>query len=167
MQSHPAPWPSYVIPLAIMAVVMALRWRRMRTARRLRLETLWVLPAIYVAVVAALLVEHPPTAEGWGWYAMALLAGGAIGWQRGRMMRIIVDPETHQLSQQGSPLALLLLVVLVLLRQLLRFEFSTAGRVALLATGVGLSLGVGLVVASRIEMALRARRLLAEARAAA
>ncbi len=165
-QAH-ASWPGTIIPIAIIAIVFVLRLRGMRNARRLRLETLWILPAIYVAVVAAMFVEFPPSPRGWLWCALALAAGAALGWQRGRLMRISIDPDTHRLSQQGSPAALILLVALVLGRQLVRYEFSQAGRVALIATGIALSFGVGLVVATRLEMGLRARRMLMAARAGA
>jgi hypothetical protein len=161
-----APWIQYVVPIVGVALVLAVRIRRMRAARRLRLETLWILPAVYVAMVAALFHAYPPTPTGWLWCALAVVVGAAIGWYRGTMMTISVDPVTHKLNQRSSPAALILLVGLVVARRLVGYEFSSAGRVALLATGIGLSLGIGLLVATRLEMTLRGRRLLREARAA-
>jgi hypothetical protein len=167
----PAPWMSYVIPLAVFALVMALRWRRMRRARRLRLEMLWILPAIYAAVVVAVFAVTPPSLAGWGWCALALAAGAGIGWYRGRMMQITVDPETHALSQQASPAAFLLLAGLVAVKFAFRTELGGAPGMgphashgAMLATDIAMAFALGLISTTRIEMALRARRLLADAR---
>jgi hypothetical protein len=176
MQVHqgPAPWLSYAIPLVVFAVVMALRWRRMRRARRLRLEMLWILPAIYAAVVAAVFVITPPSMAGWAWSALALAVGAGIGWYRGRMMKITIDPTTHALSQQASPAAFLLLAALVAVKFAARTELGgppgMAGHGpshgAMLATDIAMAFALGLISTTRIEMALRARRLLAAARRA-
>ncbi len=162
---QPSPWIGYAISIVAVAIVVALRWRGMRRARRLRLETLWILPAVYTAAIAALFVERPPTPTGWGWCAVTLVLGAGIGWQRGRMMRIAIDPETHTLSQQSSPAAFLVLIALVALRQGARYEFG-GGHTAMLAIGMALSFGLGLIAATRLEMTLRARRLLGAARTA-
>jgi len=162
-QTVPAPWMQYVIPIVIIAVVMALRWRRMSKARKLKVETLWVLPAIYAVIVALVFFSAPPTIAGWGWSALALAIGAGIGWYRGRMMRITVDPETHTLSQQASPAAFLLLIVLVVFRSAIREEVgggNPASPAALLATDVAMAFALGLIASTRVEMAFRARRLL-------
>ncbi|MGN6123482.1 MAG: CcdC protein domain-containing protein [Sphingomonas oligoaromativorans] len=174
MQGHQAagPWLSYAIPFAIIAVVMALRWRSMRRARKLRVEMLWILPAVYAAIMALVFFESPPGPSGWLWSALALGGGAAIGWYRGRMMRITVDPETHELSQQASPAAFFLLIGLVLVRSVARQEMGgSAGpqvdhHAAMLATDILMAFAFGLIAATRVEMALRARRLLAAARLA-
>lgn len=162
-QTVPAPWMQYFVPALIVLVVVGIRLWRMRGARRLRLETLWVLPAIYIAFVIGLFATHPPTAAGWAASVVALLVGGGIGWYRGTMMRITVDPETHRLSQQASPLAVLLLLGLILVRRVAMAEMGDAQIVidALMA------FALGLIAATRIEMFLRARRLLRDARTGA
>jgi hypothetical protein len=82
------------------------------------------------------------------------------------MMKITVDPATHTLSQQASPAAFLLLVVLVVGRGMARQEMMTSGggHGAALATEIAMAFALGLVASTRAEMAIRARRLLAEAR---
>jgi len=170
MQVQPgqAPWMSYVVPVIVVAVVMALRWRRMSRARRLRLETLWILPAVYAVIVAYVFATSPPSASGWGWSVLGLAVGAAIGWYRGRMMQIHVDPETHALSQQASPAAFLLLIVLVVARGAARQEIGgddQPGHHGIgLATDLAMASALGLIAATRIEMILRARRLLRAAR---
>jgi len=168
MQTHPmpAPWLGYAIPFVIMAVVAALRWRSMRRERLLKVELLWVLPAVYAAVVAVVFFEVPPTPAGWGWSALALGVGGAIGWYRGSMMRISVDPATGTLRQKASPAAFLLLIGLLVVRNVARQQLGGGygpGHHAMLATDVAMAFALGLIAVTRIEMALRARRLLATA----
>jgi hypothetical protein len=82
-------------------------------------------------------------------------------------MRITVDPVTHQRNQQSSPAALLFIVLLIVIRQALRYEGAALGLNVLQLTGILLASGLGLFAATRAEMFLRARRLLAEARATA
>jgi hypothetical protein len=170
MQAHTvqAPWLSYAIPILVVAVVMALRWRRMSRARALKIETLWILPAVYAGVMGLVFASAPPTAAGWGWCALALAAGGGLGWYRGGMMQIHVDPETHALSQKASPAAFLLLIGLVAVRSAVRAELLAGGRhgIGMLVTDVAMAFALGLIAMTRVEMAVRARRLLAAARGA-
>jgi membrane protein CcdC involved in cytochrome C biogenesis len=166
MQVHAAaPWLQYVVPFVIVAAVIGLRLLRMRGTRRLRLETLWILPALYGAGVVAMFAWRPPSGNGCAIAAAALLVGVAIGWYRGTMMAIAVDPETHALSQRASPAAIILLFGLLVLRRIAMAEFVGPGFNVMLVTDVLLALALGLIAATRIEMALRARRLLAQARA--
>ena len=73
VQAHPVhqTWISYAISIGIIVVVMALRMRRMGQMRPLKLETLWVVPVIYLAVAALLFFQLPPT----GWVAIASIVG--------------------------------------------------------------------------------------------
>ena len=91
--------------------------------------------------------------------------GGGIGWRRGALMRITVDPETHALGQQASPAALLFIVVLIVARQGLRYEGTALGLNVFQVTGILTAFALGLVAATRAEMFVRGRRLVAEARA--
>ncbi|RDE05547.1 CcdC protein domain-containing protein [Sphingomonas aracearum] len=164
MQAHhvqPGGWLQFVIPLAIAGVVLALRARRMTRVRALHPGRLWMVPALYAALVAALLVQHPPAPLGWLACAAGLAAGCALGWQRGKTMRIHLDPATGGLHQQGSLVAILFLVVLIAVKQ-----GAAAGGAALhldvgLMTDVLACLALGMFSVMRVEMFLRARRLLA------
>ena len=155
----------YLATALVVGVVLLLRLARARRSRRLRLETLWVAPAIIALAFVAMVVERPPV-DGltWLWLALALALGGAIGWRRGKLMRITVDPESHALGQQASPAALLFVVLLLLARQGLRFEAASLGLNILQVTGILTAFALGLVAATRAEMFVRGRRLLAEAR---
>lgn len=166
MQAQPAQpnWMSYAIPLAVMVVVLGLRMRRMGQMRPLKLESLWVVPAVYLAVAVLVLIQLPPK----GWVALAslgaLLAGAGIGWKRGTMMHIHVDPETHQLNQRASPAAMLFLIVLLVVRSLGKGLLGAEGASPATVTDPLIAFALGMFTLTRAEMYLRGRRLLEEAR---
>ena len=51
----------YLIPVAVFVVIFAFRARRMSQMRPLKLGQLWIVPAIYLALVAANFIAKPPT----------------------------------------------------------------------------------------------------------
>ncbi len=141
--------------------------RSVRKSRRLRLERMWIIPALYALFAAGLFWRQPPQGIQWLWAVAALVAGAGAGWLRGRAMRITVDPVTHELGQRQSPAALLLIVALVAMRYVAREQ---AGIVDITTASAGVidafvAFAVGLLSMQRLEMFLRARRLLGEARA--
>jgi hypothetical protein len=168
MQAQPVHqgWISYAITIAVVVVVLALRLRRSGQTRPLKLGTLWIVPAIYLVVAAILFVQLPPI----GWVAIAtifaLALGAGLGWQRGRMMHISVDPETHDLNQKASPAAMLFLIVLIAVRMAARGVIGEEGGVSpAMLTDPLIAFALGMFTLQRVEMYLRARRLLEEARA--
>ena len=156
----------YLIPLLFIGLAV-LRGAR---ARNLRIERLWITPAILLIITVMTLSQQrlPPPAM-IGIDLAALAGGGALGWWRGRFTRITVDPEKHTLTSQTSPVGMLLLVAIFALRFGLRsYVFENAGALHLsvtAATDAFLLLAVGLICAQRLEIALRASRLLTSARA--
>ena len=145
---------------------LTLRFRRERKVRRLRLEWLWVVPVLYGALFGWWQWQYPPsTPHGWLWLVVAMAAGAAVGWWRGSHMRIVIDPDTHQLNQQATPTAFLLLLLLVVARYGLRYEARAYDLDIYDLTGLLMATALGLFAATRAEMFLRARRLLAAARA--
>jgi membrane protein CcdC involved in cytochrome C biogenesis len=166
-QHPPQSWLGIVLPLVVIAVVMALRMRRMSQERPLKLAALWVVPALYVLVAATVFVATPPTTPlSWAACAAALAIGAALGWQRGRMMHIHVDPETGTLRQKASIAAMAFLIGLIVLRTLTR-EAAQLGGLPIdfkAMTDALIAFALGLLTVQRIEMYLRARRLLEEHR---
>ena len=156
----------YGIPVAIFVVIFAFRARRMTRMRPLKLEMLWVVPAIYLVIVALNFVAKPPSLNAWIASVVALVVGSAVGWQRGRMMEIHVDPETHALNQRGSPWAVLFLLAIVGIKLLAQGEGRALGFDVMLVTDAALAFALGMFATTRLEMFLRAKRLLDEARAA-
>jgi membrane protein CcdC involved in cytochrome C biogenesis len=162
--AQPAGLLQYAIPIVIAAAVLALRARRMTRVRPLKLGQLWIVPAIYLAIVVALFVMTPPSAIGWPICVAALLAGAAIGWQRGKTMRIEVNPENGTLNQKASMAGVAFLVILFAIK----FAAQTGTHafhvnVAVL-TDAFAALALGMFTMTRVEMYLRAKRLLETAR---
>jgi membrane protein CcdC involved in cytochrome C biogenesis len=170
MQAQPVhqTWISYAITIAIVAVVLAIRMRRMGQMRPLKLGNLWIVPAVYLAVAALMFWQLPPV----GWVAIAsalgLLIGAAVGWQRGKMMQIHVDPETHALNQKASPAAMFFLIALIVIRMGARGILGHESGVSpAMLTDPLIAFALGMFTLTRLEMYLRAKRLLEEARGGA
>jgi hypothetical protein len=161
---------SYYVPVLIVLAVLALRMRRLGRARPLKLERLWIAPILMLAATVAVIAQAPPHGLDWLWIGLALALGGGFGWLRGETMRIAVDPETHAVTARGSQAAMALILVLVAVRFGLR-SYLDANASALhlslaLAGDAFIAFALGLVCMQRVEMGIRAKRLLAQARAA-
>jgi hypothetical protein len=162
---------SMVVGGLFVLLIIALRVRRMGRAQRLKLEWLWVVPTLMSAAAAATLVHMPPASGDWPWLVLALAVGAGFGWLRGATMAITVDPQTHELNMKATPQALFLLAGLFIVRFAMRGAIMDGAAAswhlsAVFITDLFIVFAVGLFAVQRLEMALRARRLLAEARAA-
>src|SRR5690349_11176253 len=158
-------WITYAITIGIIVVIMALRMRGMSKMRPLKLGSLWIVPALYLVVAALMFVQLPPT----GWVAIAsvvgLAVGAAVGWQRGKMMHINVDPETHALNQKASPAAMFFLIALIVVRSGARSLLGQTGGVSpAMLTDPLIAFALGMFTLTRLEMYLRAKRSLEEVR---
>ena len=164
MQTHaevirPGGLAQILIPLAVFAVIFAFRARRMTRVRPLKPGQLWIMPAIVALMAVVAFVATPPRGLGWLIAAAALLVGAALGWQRGRMMHIEVDPETGELRQRASPVALLFLILLVVVKSAARAEGAAMRLDVATLSDALLALAVGMFALMRVEMYLRAKRL--------
>jgi hypothetical protein len=167
--AQPGGWIQYAITAAIIAVVFALRWKRMSRVTPLRLERLWIFPSFYAVVAIAMFAAKPPVGLAWLFCALALVLGAALGWQRGKLMRITIDADTHRLNQSGSPAAMLFILVLIAVRSGARYALAGDNALHLNAfavTDMLIALALGLFTTQRLEMFLRARRMLEGVRAA-
>lgn len=156
---------TFLVPLMVIGLIML---RGVRT-RALRIERMWIMPALILFMVGVSLANVPPasfavlTAD-----VFALGMGAGFGWWRGRTTNIAVDPATHALTSKASPLGMALIAALFLVRFALRdYAAQHAAqwhvRPAELAE-VFLLFAAGLVCAQRLEMWIRARRMLEAAR---
>lgn len=154
---------SILISALVIGVVLFFRARRMSVKRPLNLGTLWIVPVVFVAIGAITLAQFPPHGTDWLWLGLALVLGVALGWQRGRLMKIWVEPESGRLMTQGSGWALVFLVVLIVLRMVLRtgltMEARTGAVSPALINSTFVFFAIGLFGTQRGEMALRALRL--------
>jgi hypothetical protein len=168
MQQPPAnaQFLTFLFPLVAIALVI---FRNSR-ARRLRVETLWIMPLVIIALIGLSFSQQGmPSNLGLGLDAAALVAGALIGWWRGRLTHITVDPQTHQLTSRASPIGMLLILGVFAVRYGLRMYGSEEAAalhmpVNVIADAV-LVITVGVVCAQRLEIAIRATRMLTEARA--
>ena len=158
-------WISYAITIGIIILVMGLRMRSMGKMRPLKLETLWVVPVLYLAVAGLMFFQFPPV----GWTAIVsgigLVIGAAVGWQRGKMMHIHVDAETHALNQKASPAAMFFLIALIVVRMGAKTILGAESNISpAMLTDPLIAFALGMFTLQRVEMYLRAKRLLEEAR---
>lgn len=159
-----------LLPLLIPVLILAIIIRRGLRDRKVKVERLWVLPALLLLVAGSSLYAAPPKhVLAAGVEALALALGAAAGWWRGRLTNITINPETHELTSRTSPFGVLLIAGLFLVRFGLRYEAQTNPGVipggAGLVTEALLVLAIGMMATQRLEMWLRCQRLLAEARA--
>ena len=162
MQQHG--WLYYAWVGGCIALAFVIRYKRMGRTRPLRLRTMWIFPAVFVALGIFIIVRQPPSALGWLTIALALSAGGALGWYRARWVEIGVDPESGRLNQRSSPAALLFLAALMAFRWALRsavtFGDARWHLGAALIGDIFIAFAVGLLGAYRIEIYWRARRVI-------
>lgn len=167
VQTHPVhqSWITYAITIAIVLVVLALRMRGMSRMRPLKLGSLWIVPALYLGVAALMFWQLPPAGSVAIASAIGLAIGAAVGWQRGKMMHIHVDPETHALNQKASPAAMMFLIALIIVRSGARSILGQDSNVSpAMLTDPLIAFALGMFTLTRVEMYLRAKRLLEEAR---
>jgi hypothetical protein len=156
----------YLVPLALIAIILL---RSVRT-RRLRVERLWFAPCIFIVMSGLILAnQSPPALPVIAIEVVALALGAFAGWWRGRLTRIVVDPETHELTSKASAAGVAVIFAIFTVRYLLRsYAGQAAGWLHLSAlhlTDILLVFAIGLVCVQRLEIALRATRLLNDARA--
>ncbi|MBI1198151.1 MAG: DUF1453 family protein [Phenylobacterium sp.] len=157
---------TYLVPLLVVGLVIL----RNARARKLRVERLWISPmVIMLMAILAFSQSPPPSALGLALDVAAVGLGALLGWWRGRASRFTIDPQTHVVTSKVSPLGMLLILGIFGLRYLLRGvmdgQASTLHLTAAEATDSFLLLAVGLVSAQRLEWWVRARRMIAEAKA--
>jgi hypothetical protein len=165
LNQHGGNWIATLAPFIIIALVLALRFRSMSRERPLKVGTLWIVPAIYLVIAGSMLVALPPPPVGWAVVALGVAVGAVLGWHRGKLIRIERNAETGELRQRASPIAMLLLLAIVVLKLGARAIFGDTaaahpGSGALLLTDAFVGFALGLLSATRAELYLRARRIL-------
>ncbi len=170
-----SPWAT-LIPILIAFVLVILRNAR---ARRLHIEQMWIAPVIIVAMIGLALwgESQASVAHGGPGFALTplnigldiagILVGSLLGWWRARFTNITIDPATHELTSRASPLGMVVILGILVIRTAVR-TYATGGALGEWAGPVAdalLVMSVGLVCAQRLEIYIRASRLLNEARA--
>jgi uncharacterized membrane protein SirB2 len=166
-----SPWAT-LLPVAIAFGLVILRNSR---SRRLRIEAMWVAPVIIVAMIGlALYAEQSRgmldlTPVGIALDMAGVVLGAALGWWRARFTNITINPETHELTSRASPIGMVVILAILVLRTVVRtYAAENAGALGHWGPPLAdalLLMSVGLVCAQRLELYTRASRMLAEARA--
>lgn len=153
-------------PLLTLAVILAIRLRRTGVERPMSLRAMWIAPGLYLLAVIVVLAKNPPSPLGWLVALLGLGLGGALGWQRGELFDLRLDPATGTLLKRRSPAAVLLLGGVIALRFIAggvlgALPASMApGSAAMLLTDLTLGFLLGLLGFTRIKLFVRARHLL-------
>jgi hypothetical protein len=98
-----------------------------------------------------------------------VIVGAGVGWWRARFTNITIDPATHELTSRASPVGMMVILGILILRTAIRTYAAQAngplGEWGPPLTDALLVMSVGLVCAQRLEIFLRASQMLNEARA--
>lgn len=155
----------FAITAVIILVVFGFRARGMMRATPYNPDRALLYPVALTALGVYVVSMAKPQGAEWLWLAAALVVGGGLGWLRASTVKMSVDPATGKLMAQGSLMAILFLVGLLIVRTGMRFVLasnaSSLGLRLVMADVIFLALAVGLLVARAAEMTLRGRKLLA------
>ena len=163
--------PQQWIPLAVIPIVLVLILLRNRRRRVLRPNLLWVMPAIVGPLIllgvwgsTRAVGAAPLGLDAWAILLVGAVLGGVAGWWRGKTITIEREPD-GSLRSQASPLGLVLVVALFAFRGVLRPLIESHAAQwhlnALAVTEAFLIFALALIVLQRVEMFIRARRILA------
>lgn len=157
--------PQSYVPFVAMGAALVLIILRNRRKRTLRPHLMWIVPAIVLPLIGMGLWFTPHAPFGllaYAAFAAALTLGALAGWWRGKTITIEKQPD-GVLKAQASPLGLVLIVGLLAVRGGLREVMQTHAAAwhldAAVVTDAFLLFAVGLIVAQRVEMYLRARKV--------
>lgn len=160
-----------IIPVVLLVFAFRI-WRTGGVERRVRIETMWIMPLIFILLVGSGIAASPPPMDPLiiTILVIAAVAGLAVGWFRGRMVQITIEPETHTLKSRNSVMGMLVLAGLFLVRFGARELLTTHAadwHISLAAITDGfLILALGMIVGRRIEILIRCLGLLQQARQA-
>lgn len=154
-----------LIGIGVALIIILLRNRRKRT---LRPHLLWVMPLLVTTLIGVGLwanTQHPQFGPfAWIAFVVALALGCVAGWWRGKTITIEKEPD-GSLKAQASPLGLILIIGLFAaragLREVMEVNAAAWHLDAVIVTDAFMLFAVGLIVTQRVEMYIRARRVLA------
>ncbi|MFN7128936.1 MAG: DUF1453 domain-containing protein [Brevundimonas sp.] len=165
--------PEKLIPLLVFPAVLVLVLLKNRRKRVLKPQFLWIMPAIVVPLIGLGIwgssysphaVHAPFGPDAWAVLALGAVLGGVAGWYRGKTVTIEKEPD-GSLMAQASPLGLILLVVLFAgragLRDVIEAHAADWHLNAMAVTDAFLVFAMGLIILQRVEMYIRAKRVLA------
>ena len=152
------------LPIIVIAVVFAFRFRNLNKPRPYKLGWQWVMPLVMALLFGFLLVTMPPTPLGWALLFLGLAVGAFVGIKRGQLMHFERDPVGGGLLVRQSPAALIFLFVIMATRRVVTpgggaASVDAAGHIppaALLATDAAIGFAFGMMLLLRWTMRQRA-----------
>lgn len=156
------------LPLLVIAVVFAFRFRNLSKPKPFQPGQLWIAPLLLIAVFVLLVVSLPPNPTGWLVIAFGVTIGAAIGWKRGHLMHLERDPQSGAVMIRQSPAALVLILGIILARRAVSAglgvtpgadEAGHMSNAAVLLTDGLLGFALGMVIAMRFTLWQRAKAL--------
>ena len=156
------------LPLLVIAVVFAFRFRNLSKPKPFQPGQLWIAPLLLIAVFVLLVVSLPPSVTGWLVIVFGIMMGAAIGWKRGHLMHLERDPQSGAVMIRQSPAALVLILGIILARRAVSAGLGVtpgadaAGHMsnaAVLLTDGLLGFALGMVIAMRFTLWQRAKAL--------
>jgi hypothetical protein len=170
MPPHAPPTPLfYLLLVLIILPILYVRLRRAMKPQRLKLNQLWIRPALYIVITGLVVLAPQPGAQPLMagdaiWFVLAALLGMVGGWQMGRVTAIHVDPEKGTLMATGGQAAMIIIVLLVAVRLGVRtgldLEASAWHLNVAVITDASIVFAGFLFAARGLEMYLRAQRVM-------
>lgn len=155
------------LPLLVIVVVFAFRFRNLSKAKPFRPGGLWIAPVLLTALSAVMFYTIPPSPLGWALIALGLAVGGAIGWKRGHLMHLERDARSGLLMIRQSPAALALILGILVAKRALAAglgvdpaaQGSGTSEAPMLLTDGLLGLALGMVFVMRWTLWQRAKAM--------
>ncbi|MDE2436694.1 MAG: DUF1453 family protein [Sphingomonadales bacterium] len=150
------------LPLLVIGIVLALRWRNLSRRRLLRPGRLWIAPVVMSLLVSTAVFGMPISRFGLLAVAGGLAFGALVGWHRAHLLQLDRHPESGALQMRQTPAAFVLIVALLVVKRVLvpRPGADAAGHLApqaLVATDALMGFALGMIVATNLTLWLRAR----------
>jgi len=153
-----------VIPVLVILPILYLRLTRMMKPQRLKLNRLWIRPAIMIAAAGTLLAASPPQLSDGVWFALAAVLGGVGGWYWGKLTELTLHPEDGTVMSKGSQAGMIVLVLLLVFRIGMRAEAGVEAEMlhmkGAILTDVLIVFTALLFSVRGLEIFLRAQRLM-------
>ena len=155
-----------IMPIVVIAIVFALRWRNLNKPRPFNVGRLWLVPAVLAVAVVFVLVSFPPSAVGWLIVVFAAAIGVFAGIKRGQLMHLDRDPVSGGLLIRQSPAALIFVLAILAARRVIAYGTgitpgtNPGGRIppeAMLVTDGLMAFALAMVVLMRWTLWQRAK----------
>jgi hypothetical protein len=155
----------YIVPLLVAAIILR-RAMRAQKPRTVRMQRLWIFPALLLFVTLnSLWHEGFPGLLVIIVFCAAAAAGAAVGWFRVHTLEFSLDAESGKVSARATQLGALLIVGLIGLRYLAEFAIKqfglNAGANLVHASDSTLIFSTAMLVARSVHTWIKARALIA------